>query len=81
MLCDNLRYNINNTPPSSSMDSTASLKVKIVEGEGVGVHSMACKILGVKGCAGVSGWGLGRFTSKSIIHMDLHKPINKLVSA
>jgi hypothetical protein len=28
-----------------------------------------------------SGMGLGRMISKSIIHMDLHKPNNKLVNA
>jgi hypothetical protein len=38
-------------------------------------------ILGVEGHAGAPGWGLGRVTSGSIIHMDLHKPNNKLVSA
>jgi len=44
------------------------------------VRSLVCSVLGVEGCVGVSGWGLGRLTSKSIIHMDLHKPINKLVN-
>jgi hypothetical protein len=43
-------------PPSSSMDLTASPKVKIVEGEGVGAHSLAYSTLGVKGRAGASGW-------------------------
>ncbi len=36
---------------------------------------------GVKGCAKASRWGLGRITSKSIIHIDLHKLNNKLVDA
>ncbi len=63
------------------MDSTTSPKVKIAEGEGVGVHSLACSTLGVKGRAGASKWGLGRLTSNSITQMDLHKPNNKLVSA
>ncbi len=36
---------------------------------------------GVEGHVGVSGWGLKRAISKSITHMDLHKPNNKLVSA
>ncbi len=58
-----------------------SPKVKIMEGEKVGVHSLACNILGVEGCAGVPKWGLGKLTSKSIIHMELHKSINKFVSA
>jgi hypothetical protein len=36
--------------------------------------------LGVEGCVGAPGWGLGRVTSKLIIHMDLHKQNNKLVN-
>jgi hypothetical protein len=63
------------------MDSIASPKVKIVEGEGVGVRSLAYNTLGVKGCVGVAGWGLGKLTSKSIIHKDLHKLNNELVRA
>jgi hypothetical protein len=35
---------------------------------------------GKGGLAGAQGWGLGRMTSESIIHIDLHKPNNKLVS-
>ncbi len=31
--------------------------------------------------ARASGWGLGRVTSESIIHTDLHKPNNKMVNA
>ncbi len=38
------------TPPDSWMDSTASPKVKIAEGEGIGAHSLARSILGVEGC-------------------------------
>jgi hypothetical protein len=63
------------------MDSTVSPKVKTTEGEGVGACSLACNTLGVEGCAGALGWGLGRLTSNSITHMDLHKPNNNLVSA
>jgi hypothetical protein len=36
---------------------------------------------GVEGCVGTRGWELGRVTSKSIIHTNLHSPNNKLVSA
>jgi hypothetical protein len=36
---------------------------------------------GGKGHAGALGWGLGRVTNESIIHIDLHKPNNKSVSA
>jgi hypothetical protein len=68
----------NDTPPSSLMHSTGSPKVKIIEGEGVGVCSLAHNTLGVEGYVGASGWGL---TSKSITHTDLHKLNNKLVSA
>jgi hypothetical protein len=63
------------------MDSTASPKVKIVEEEKVGAHSLVHNTSGVKGCAGILGSGLGKLISKSIIHMDLHKPNNKLVNA
>jgi len=61
------------------MDSIASPKVKIVEGEGIRVCSFAHNTLGIKGRVGASGWGLERLISKSITHMDLHK-LNKLVS-
>jgi hypothetical protein len=66
---------------SSLMDSTMSPKMKTIEGEGVGVHSLVHNILGVERCVGALGWGLGRLISKSIIHTDLHKLNNKLVSA
>jgi len=36
---------------------------------------------GVEGHVGALGWGLGRVINNSIIHMDLHKLNNKLVSA
>jgi hypothetical protein len=42
------------------LDSTISLKVKTMEGEGVGVCSLACNILGVEGCVRTLGWGLRR---------------------
>jgi hypothetical protein len=46
-------YQINiDATPSSLMDSIASLKVKIVEGEGVGVHSLIHNTL-VKRCDGI----------------------------
>jgi len=63
------------------MDSTTSPKVKTTEGEGVGVRSLARNISRVEGRAGALGWGLGRLTRKSTIHMNLHKPNNKLVNA
>jgi hypothetical protein len=68
-------------PPSSLMDSIVSPKVKTSKGKRVEVRSMACNILGVKGCARALGRGLRRLTSKSMTHIDLHKPNNKFVSA
>jgi hypothetical protein len=68
-------------PSNSWIDSTISPKVKTTEGQGVGAHSLAHSISGVEGHVGVPGWGLGRVTNGSIIHMALHKPNNKLVSA
>jgi len=38
------------------MDSTASPKVKITEGEGVGVCSLVRRTSGVEGRAGTSRW-------------------------
>jgi hypothetical protein len=68
-------------PANSWIDSTSTPKVKTTEGQGVRARSLAHSILGVEGRAGASGWGLGRVTSESIIHIDLYKPNNKLVSA
>ncbi len=62
------------------MDSTTNPKVKTTERKGVGACSMACNTLGVEWRVGALGWGLGRMTSKSITHTNVHKP-NKLVSA
>jgi hypothetical protein len=63
------------------MDSTASPKVKTMEGEGVGACSLAHNISGVEGRVGAPGWGLQRLTSDSLTHMGLHKPNNKLPNA
>jgi hypothetical protein len=68
-------------PPSSLLDSIMNLKVNTLEGEGVGAHSLACSTLGVEGCAGAPGWGLGRLKKNLITHTYLHKPNNELVSA
>jgi hypothetical protein len=61
------------------MDSTVSPKMKIMEGEEVEARSLAHNTSRVEGHVGAPKWGLGRLRSKSIIHVDLHKP-NKLVS-
>jgi hypothetical protein len=65
-------------PPNSLMDSIANPKVKTTKGKKVGAHSLA-RTLGLKRHVGAPRLGLGRMTSKSITHTDLHKP-NKLVS-
>jgi len=62
------------------MDLTTSPKVKTTKGEGVKACSLAHNTSGVEGCARALRWGLGRLTSKSITHMNLHKSNNKLVS-
>jgi hypothetical protein len=46
----------NDAPPSSLMDSTTSLKVKTMKGEGVGACSLARNTLGVEGHVGALGW-------------------------
>jgi hypothetical protein len=63
------------------MDLILSPKMETMEGKEVGACSLAPNTLRVEGCAGAPGWGLGRLTNKSIIHMGLHKPNNKLVNA
>jgi len=49
--------------------------------EQIGARSLTRNILGVEGCAGVSGWGRQQVTTNSIIYTDLHNPNNKLVNA
>jgi len=48
--------------------------------EGVGVRFLAYNTLMIEKHVETLGWGLGRVTSRLIIHTDLHKPKNKLVS-
>ncbi len=82
-------YNIHNlkpnivydAPPHSWKESNVSLKMKTTEDEGVGVHSLIRNTSKVKECVRASRWILGRGISESIIHTDLHKLNNKLVSA
>ncbi len=52
-----------------------------MEQERIGARSLVRSTSRVKGCVGAPKWGLGRLTSNSITHMDLHKSNNKLVSA
>jgi hypothetical protein len=56
-------------------------KVKTMKGWKVMVHSLARNILGVERYAKTPRWGLKWMTSESIIHIDLHKPHNKLSNA
>jgi hypothetical protein len=58
-----------------------SPKVTTTKGKGVGACSLARNTSRVEGCAKALGWGLGRWTSKSIIHTNLHKPNDNFVSA
>jgi hypothetical protein len=76
-----VKEKVGDAPLDFLMDSIANRKVKTTEGKGVGVRSLACNIFGLEGHARALGWGLGRMTSKSITHTDLHKPNNKLVIA
>jgi len=56
-----------------------SPKVKIMK-RGVRACSLVRNTSGVHGRAKALRWGIGRLTNKSILHMDLHKPNNKLVN-
>jgi len=55
-------------------------KVKTTKGSKVGVCSLICSTSGIKGHARFPRWRLIRVISRSTIHMDLHKPNNKLVT-
>jgi hypothetical protein len=68
-------------PPNSWIDSTANPKVKTMEGQRIGARSLARNTSGVEGRARAPRWGLRWVTSRSIIHMDLHKPNNMLNGA
>ncbi len=68
-------------PPHSLKDSNANLKVKTIEKERIKVRSLTHSTLGVEGHVGALRCGLGGMIIESIIHTDLHKPNNKLVSA
>ncbi len=62
-------------------DSNVSPKMKIIEKKVIDIFSLAFRTSGVEGHVGTAWWGLGKVTSRPIIHMDLHKPNNQLVSA
>ncbi len=54
--------------------------MKITEEKGVRMRSLV-RHFGGRGRARLIGCELGRVTSKSINHMDMHKPNNKLGNA
>jgi len=60
------------------MDSATSLRKKTIEGKGVEVHSLVHNTSRVKGRAGAPRKDL---INKSLTHMVLHKPNNRLVKA
>ncbi len=60
-------------------DLNVNPKMKTVEEKGTGVHSQ--HFGGRKDMLKFRDGGLRHVISGSIIHMDLHKPNNKLVSA
>jgi hypothetical protein len=70
---------MDDTPPSSLMDSTVSLKVKTMKGKELGHTPWLAHFEGRRACWSFR-MGLGRLKSKSINHTDLYKPNNKLVS-
>jgi len=69
------------TTPNSSMDSTVNPNCENNERIMSWAHSPVHSTLWVERCVGAPRWRLGRVTSKSITHMDLHKKNNKLVNA
>jgi hypothetical protein len=70
--------------PQAFIDSTVNPKVKTMEEKKLGHTPWLATFWGYKGMlmrARALRWGLGRLTSDSIVHTDLHKPNNKLVNA
>ncbi len=59
----------------------ANPKVKTIKKQGVRVCFLVRSTSRVEGHVGALRWGLGQMTNRLIIHSDLHKPNNKLVSA
>ncbi len=70
----------NDAPPKSLKDSNINPKVKTLEEERIGICSLACNTSRLKEACQNSRMGI-KMTSRSIIHIDLHKLNNKLVSA
>jgi hypothetical protein len=68
-------------PPNSLIDSNANPKVKITKEVRLRARFLVRNTLGVEGRAGALQWGLGQITSELIIHTNLHKVNNTLVSA
>jgi hypothetical protein len=72
------KLSIHPTLPHSFKNSNVNPKMETMEG--VGVHSLTRNISRVKRHVGTLRWGLGQVTIESIIHTNLHKLNNKLVS-
>jgi hypothetical protein len=68
-------------PLNSLINSISSWRWKQRKDKKLGYIPWLATFGGVEGHTGALRWELRRVTSKSIIHMDLHKPNNKLASA
>jgi len=51
-----------------------------MKGKKIGINFLTCSTSRVKGHARAPRWGLKRMISESIIHTNVHKPNNKLIS-
>ncbi len=77
----NLQVGLTRNLGARRIDPITSLKVKTTKREGVGLNILIRSTSGVKGHFEALEWGLGLVISRPIIHMDMYKPNNKLVSA
>jgi hypothetical protein len=77
--CDATPHSLKDKTSENGSIENMSLKMKTLE-EGVRVCSLTHNTSGVKGRDGTLGWGFKKMTSESIIHTNLHKLNNKLVS-
>jgi hypothetical protein len=77
--CDAPPHSLKDKKCKNGSIEDMSLKVKTTE-KRIEVCSLTHNTSRVKGCDGAPRLGLGRVTSWSIIHTNLHKPNNKLVN-
>jgi hypothetical protein len=59
---------LNDALPSSLIDSNVSLRWKQRKSKELGYIPLAHNTLGVEGCAGALGWGLGRMININNSH-------------